>query len=160
MEKIRSMSIEGQLHKLAEYMRRDRFFSDPRFELEDAEDERKVKLCELAPNVKSKFIYEYDFGDGWEHIIETKKIGPPKENVKYPTCLKGKFACPPEDCGGIWGYYEMLQIIEDPKHERYEELIDWLGGSFDPEYFNIEGINLILSDFKEEVKLRSRWEIY
>jgi hypothetical protein len=153
---MRSIFTGGHLDKFAEYMRRDRCLSDPRFELENAEDERKVKLCELAPKVKSKFIYEYDFGDGWEHIIETKKIGPPEEQIKYPICLKGKFACPPEDCGGIWGYYEMLEILGDPKHERYEELLDWIGGPFDSEYFNIERINSALANLQKEIKRRTR----
>jgi hypothetical protein len=113
-------------------------------EIEGAEDERKMRLCDLTPAVKSKFIYEYDFGDGWNHQIEVVKIGPPAEGVKYPACLDGKLACPPEDCGGIWGYYEMLEVVKNPKHERYEELSDWLGGNFDPERFDLDGINKML----------------
>ena len=159
-DEIHSMRMKGQWHKLAEYTRRGRLFSDPRFELEDIEDERKVKLCELAPDVKSKLIYEYDFGDGWNHIIEAKKIGPPQENVNYPVCLNGEFACPPEDCGGIWSYYEMLEILEDPKHEQYEEYAGWLGGDFDPEYFDIGQVNSVLANFEKEIKQRRRWEIY
>jgi len=159
IEDIRSMSLEKRWDKLTDFMQRDRFISDPQFELEDAEDERKVKLCELAPMVKSKFIYEYDFGDGWEHVIKTVKIGPPMENIDYPVCLKGKFACPPEDCGGIWGYYEMLEILEDPKNERYEEFLDWLDGDFDPEHFDIEQINSDLVDILKGKKYIV-WELY
>ncbi len=124
---------------------RDRCWSDPRMEVEGTEDERKMRLCELAPAVKSKFIYEYDFGDGWEHDIEVVKIGPPAEGVKYPVCIEGKLACPPEDCGGIWGYYEMLEALKDPKHEQHKEFTEWIGGKFDPERFDLKKINTALA---------------
>lgn len=114
-------------------------------EVEGTEDERKMRLCELAPAVKSKFIYEYDFGDGWEHDIEVVKIGPPAEGVKYPVCIEGKLACPPEDCGGIWGYYEMLEALKDPKHEQHKEFTEWIGGKFDPERFDLKKINTALA---------------
>lgn len=79
--------------------------------------------------------YTYDFGDNWEHEIKLEKILP-KEDKKYPMCIDGKRACPPEDCGGIWGYEEFLEIIKDPDHEEYEEMLDWVGGEFDPEHFD------------------------
>jgi hypothetical protein len=123
----------------------ERYLSDPRFELDDVEDESRVRLSDLAPAVKSKFIYEYDFGDSWEHLVEVVKICPPDEGVKYPVCLAGKLACPPEDCGGIWGYYDMLEVLKNPKHERYEELSEWIGEDFDPERFDIDEINAALA---------------
>lgn len=142
-EELASLDWQARYERLT--IRRDRCWSDLRMEVEGAEDEKKMRLCELAPAVKSKFIYEYDFGDGWNHQIEVVKIGPLVEGVKYPACLDGKFACPPEDCGGIWGYYEMLEVIKNPKHERYEELSDWLGENFDPERFDLDEINKILA---------------
>ena len=67
-------------------------------------DERKVCLRDIASNPKDNFVYEYDFGDGWEHKVVLEKILPP-DFSKAPVVIKGKKACPPEDCGGIWGYY-------------------------------------------------------
>jgi hypothetical protein len=143
-EELRALGQSGQLDALAIRLRRDRYLSDPRFEVEETEDESKVMLSEVAPAVKSKFIYEYDFGDGWEHLIEVVKIGPPVEAVKYPMCIAGKGACPPEDCGGIWGYYEMLEAVKDPRHERHGEFVEWLRHDFDPERFDLEKVNVTL----------------
>jgi len=85
-------------------------------------------------------IYTYDFGDNWEHDIELEKILSKKEDIKYPICLAGKLACPPESCGGIPGYYHLLEIMNDKCHEDYESMIDWLGGEFDPEEFNPDDV--------------------
>jgi len=147
-DEMRMLFQNGQWDALAMRMRRDRCLSDPRFELDDAEDESKVMLSELAPVVKSKFVYEYDFGDGWEQPIEVVKIGPPAEGVKCPVCIKGKLACPPEDCGGIWGYYEMLEAVKDPKHERHEEFVEWLSPKFNPERFDLEKVNAALAKLR------------
>lgn len=147
-DELRKLFQNEQWDKLEECMRRDRCISDIRFELEDIEDEKKVKLSELAPAVKSKFIYEYDFGDNWDHNIEVVKIVPPDEGVKYPVCLAGKFACPPDDCGGLWGYYEKLEILKNPKHDDYEDTIEWMGDDFDPEHFNLEAINAELATLR------------
>lgn len=84
--------------------------------------------------------YVYDFGDNWEHKIELEKILPRDKNIRYPICIEGKRACPPEDCHGITGYYNLLKIIKDLGHEEYEETIKWLGGGFDPKHFDVEEI--------------------
>ena len=110
----------------------------------DGEDEDAVTLAELCPKVKSKLVYEYDFGDDWDHTLEVQKIAEAEPGAKYPICLNGKGACPPEDCGGIWGYYDMLEAVADPKHERHEELLEWLGDSFDPDAFDLEEVNAVL----------------
>jgi len=147
-EELSALARSSQWDKLAMRMCRDRCLSDPQFELEEAEDEGKVMLSELAPSVKSKFIYEYDFGDGWEHLVEVVKIGPPSEGIKYPVCIAGKLACPPEDCGGIWGYYEMIEALNAPKHEQHKEFVEWIGGKFDPERFDLEQINAELAKLR------------
>jgi len=85
--------------------------------------------------------YIYDFGDNWEHIIKLEKILPRDENVDYPICIAGKRACPPEDCGGIWGYENFLEIINDPDNEEYEDMIEWVGGEFDPEHFDVKEVS-------------------
>jgi hypothetical protein len=107
----------------------------------DSKSTRGVKLSTIAPREKSKFIYEYDFGDGWEHEVLVEKILPREPGVRYPLCVKGKRACPPEDCGGIWGYAALLETISDPSHPEHEEMLEWLGGGFDPEAFGLEAIN-------------------
>ncbi|MBC8466192.1 plasmid pRiA4b ORF-3 family protein [bacterium] len=80
--------------------------------------------------------YFYDFGDDWQHIILLEKIIPCENGIKYPTCIKGKRACPPEDCGGVWGYMDLLEILNDPEHDEYEDMLEWAGGKIDPERFN------------------------
>jgi hypothetical protein len=108
---------------------------------EPVRDERRYSLIKIAPQEKSKFSYEYDFGDSWQHIILVEKILAPEAGVKYPVCIKGKRACPPEDVGGIWGYEEFLEAIRDPKHEEYDSYLEWLGEEFDPERCDLEEIN-------------------
>lgn len=115
---------------------------DPDF-ITDIENERSIRLDKIAAE-GSTFIYEYDFGDGWEHDIKVEKILNAEPNVHYPVCLAGKRACPPEDCGGVPGYEYLLEILSDPKHEEYEERREWLGEEFDPEAFDIDGVNQAL----------------
>lgn len=115
----------------------------------EGEDEDAVALAEVCPRVKSKLTYEYDFGDGWEHLIEVQKIIDPKPGTEYPVCLSGKLACPPEDCGGVWGYYDMLEAIENPEHESHEDLTDWLDEDFDPQAFDLEEINACLAQWRK-----------
>lgn len=99
--------------------------------------------------------YVYDFGDNWEHKVELEKILPREEDVDYPRCIKGKRACPPEDCGGVWGYEEFLKVIDDPDHENHEEMLEWVGGEFDPDRFNLEDISFSDPDERLEfVKFR------
>jgi hypothetical protein len=103
-------------------------------------DENTVRLDGLLAATQ-KFIYLYDFGDSWTHEITVSKVIPVEDgNPPLPCCLDGKRAGPPEDCGGIWGYEEMLEIVKNPDHERYEEIHEWLG-DIDPEYFDLEEIN-------------------
>ncbi|MBC8458438.1 MAG: DUF1841 family protein [Deltaproteobacteria bacterium] len=110
--------------------------------------ERKISLYFTPKN--NKALYVYDFGDDWQHDVKLEKILPEEKNVKYPICLTGKRACPPEDCGGIWGYMNLLEILSDPNHEDYEDTVDWLGEEFNPDYFDIGKI--VFSDPEE------RWE--
>jgi len=85
-------------------------------------------------------VYVYDFGDNWEHEIVLEKILPREEGVDYPVCVGGRRACPPEDCGGVWGYEEFLEAIADPDHELHDEMLEWVGGEFDPERFDPEEV--------------------
>jgi len=105
------------------------------------EDECLVKLSDLISKPKDRIIYEYDFGDCWEHMIELTAIEEAQTGVRYPICLGGERACPPEDCGGPWGYPELLQTLAGPESEQKQELIEWLGGKFDPEAFDVKAAN-------------------
>jgi len=119
-----------------------RYFSDPVPEWGDQmKDAGRTRLNQVVTRGKTKFAYDYDFGDGWQHEILVEKIQPAEAGVPYPSCLSGKRACPPEDCGGIWGYADLLEIINDPEHEEYEERIEWLGDGFDPEAFDVNEVN-------------------
>jgi hypothetical protein len=94
------------------------------------------KIAHYFSSENSKADYVYDFGDGWEHSIKLEKILPRETGVAYPRCIGGKRACPPEDCGGIGGYAEFLEAIGDPANELHEDMLDWVGGSFDPDDFD------------------------
>jgi len=108
-------------------------------------NEGKVKLSQLVAQGVKKFTYVYDMGDNWEHVIQIEKLLPAEAGAHYPRCLAGKRACPPEDCGGPWGYDDFLQAIQNPKHERHEELLEWVRGEFDPEAFDGEALNAELA---------------
>ncbi|MDD3699407.1 MAG: plasmid pRiA4b ORF-3 family protein [Atribacterota bacterium] len=102
--------------------------------------EEKQKIANWFSMENRVASYVYDFGDDWEHKIELEKILPREKNIKYPVCIAGKRACPPEDCGGVWGYEEFLEAIRNPEHEEHSIMLEWIGGEFDPEYFNPEEV--------------------
>jgi hypothetical protein len=107
----------------------------------ETEDERKVRLSLVVAGGIKKFSYTYDFGDNWEHVIQVEKTLPAEPGVRYPRCTDGKRACPPEDCGGSWGYGDFLEAIQNPEHEEHEDMTEWIGGEFDPEKFDLEEVN-------------------
>ncbi|MBI3301735.1 MAG: plasmid pRiA4b ORF-3 family protein, partial [Deltaproteobacteria bacterium] len=76
--------------------------------------------------------------------ILLEKILPPEPGVHYPVCITGKRACPPEDCGGVWGYDSFLEAIQNPNHPEHDEMLEWIGGSFDPEAFDVDTVNRAL----------------
>lgn len=100
----------------------------------------RQKIADYFSMENPKADYVYDFGDNWEHNIQLEKILPREKDVDYPRCIKGKRACPPEDCGGVWGYEEFLKAIKDPKHEEHEEMLEWIGGEFDSEHFDVNEV--------------------
>jgi hypothetical protein len=106
----------------------------------ESEIDADFTLGQLIAKEKTKFTYNYDFGDDWRHEIVVEKILPPGEGVAFPICVDGKRACPPEDCGGPWGYMEFAEAIHDPKHERHREFLEWRG-EFDPEAFDSDAVN-------------------
>jgi len=125
-------------------------YSQRDFGLEEVKDERRITLKVVIPGVvlggKYRFIYEYDFGDGWEHEVTVEKRLAPEQEAHYPRCVAGKRACPPEDCGGVWGYEHFLEVINDEDDPEHEERLEWAGGSFDPEAFSVEEVNEALRE--------------
>ena len=116
--------------------------------LSETLNEKKHTLAEIAPAAKKKFIYEYDFGDGWQHEVVVEKVLPPDPGFKHPVCLAGANACPPDDCGGIPGYYNLLAALANPKHPEHDDLKEWIGGKWDAAWFDLDDINDLLKRFK------------
>ena len=108
----------------------------------EVEDEDGIRISQVFPEKKrARIAYEYDFGDSWLHDIVLEKTLDPEPKVKYPRCIDGARACPPEDCGGIGGYAEFLEAISDPKHPDHRDMKEWIGGKFDPEKFSVDAVN-------------------
>lgn len=114
---------------------------DQLMDLPHVGDERRAHLFMVLGKAGAKARYTYDFGDNWEHVIVVEKVLQPEPGVAYPICVGGKLRCPPEDCGSIPGYYNLLEAIQDPTHEEHEEMSEWLGGEYDPEAFSVDDVN-------------------
>jgi hypothetical protein len=111
-------------------------------------DEKRYTIADLAPKAGRKIGYEYDFGDSWEHQVAVEKVLPPDVAFKHPVCLAGANACPPEDCGGIGGYYNLLDILANPEHREHEEMKEWACGGMDPAQFDLDKVNARLNGLK------------
>jgi Plasmid pRiA4b ORF-3-like protein len=111
--------------------------------------DRKVLLSQVLSGPGDRLGYTYDFGDDWEHdiVLEETRSAVPEET--YPSCVAGKGACPPEDCGGAWGYAGLKEILADPVHEDHQDMLEWLGldagKDFDPKKFSVTDVNARLS---------------
>jgi hypothetical protein len=110
-------------------------------------DERRTRLDRVLLREKDCLRYMYDFGDGWDHQITLEKVLPRDHRQQLPVCVKGKGACPPEDVGGLWGYYAILAILRDPGHPDHEQYADMFGTELDPDAFDIEGVNVLLKRY-------------
>jgi hypothetical protein len=122
-----------------------RRYSRPDFELwDEAADEGKARLQDLAPPPGARLRYTYDFGDSWEHDVLVEDTLAP-DGVAHAVCLGGRRAGPPEDCGGVWGYAELCDILADPDHPDHAERVDWLGHPHDPAAFDKDAINASLA---------------
>jgi hypothetical protein len=120
--------------------------ADPDLEIRSAANK---KLSAVADWPGDKLRYEYDFGDGWDHDIVVEAVQPAEPGAAYPRCIAGKRACPPEDCGGIWGYSELLNTLANPRHDNHAQMLWWLGISspadFDPDRFDLDECNKYLA---------------
>ena len=120
------------------------------------ENERTVRLSSLLGRVGAEAVYTYDFGDGWEHGLVLEKRLSADPNTAYPVCTGGQLACPPEDCGGIGGFYDLLEALGDPAHEQHDELRDWVGDEYDPDAFSVDDVNRMLTPLRRHWGKRSK----
>lgn len=133
---------------LHQFVCNNKFYCNPDYE-DDWDDDRqidytKIKFSDLISKKNQSIIYEYDFGDGWEHTVKIEEILPLLKNKKYPVCIDGARRCPPEDCGGSHGYEDLLEIIKNPEHEEYDSMIEWLPDNYNPDEFDLNEINNLL----------------
>ncbi len=113
-----------------------RQYGDPAA-VDDVADENRLTLGGVRKSGVKRFGYTYDFGDDWEHVVAIEKTEAPAAGQAYPACVAGARNCPPEDCGGVWGYAELLEILADPAHPEHAERLEWIGEDFDPEEFDV-----------------------
>jgi hypothetical protein len=113
-------------------------------------DERAVRLDSLLKRSGSKLRYVYDMGDNWEHTVVLEKVLPLERGRKYPVCLEGELACPPEDCGGIWGYEKLKALLKNPGRKDPDDLREWMG-DWTPDSFDVRAVN---RDIKRYCRVR------
>jgi hypothetical protein len=131
----------GHLHV---FSTRQGEYGTPDMELGYA-DEFGVQLAEMLPRRGSKLLYTYDFGDNWEHDIRLEDRRPGTASDTLPSCVTGDGACPPDDCGGPWGYDRLKEVVANPDDEEHADMLDWLGldspSQFDPAAFSLDEVN-------------------
>jgi len=112
--------------------------------------EAPVTLEQVAPAANSRLRYTYDFGDDWEHDVVVEKVLDRRGTAEYPRCTGGRRAAPPDDCGGVWGYAELVEVLGDPDHPEHEDRLEWLGlddaAGFDPDRFDADAVTRALSN--------------
>ncbi|MBZ0172862.1 MAG: plasmid pRiA4b ORF-3 family protein [Phycisphaerales bacterium] len=114
----------------------------------DVIDERKRTLAEVCPESGSELLYIYDMGDSWEHLIHVEKIDSGAKKAPPLECLDGAMNGPPEDCGGVWGYANLIEALGDKNHPEHEDLADWIGGTYDTERFDKAETNTLLKKIR------------
>ncbi len=111
----------------------------------DMQSDRRVRLRDIAREKGASWVYEYDFGDGWEHLVTLEDLWPRTANSLVPRCLDGGRACPPEDCGGVGGFEHLLEALRDRRHPEHRELRAWAGRHYDPALFSVQAVNSALA---------------
>lgn len=100
----------------------------------------RLRLQDLAARGIKRFSYVYDMGDSWEHSIRIERSSSADPAASYPRLVDGALHCPPEDVGGVPGFYALLDAMSDTKHPDHDDRMEWYGGRFDPEEFDIERV--------------------
>ncbi len=106
----------------------------------EVHDYSGMRLEDAFAKGRKSFLYEYDLGDSWRHDITLLDTVEGAEGERI-ACVAGARACPPEDCGGVSGYYDLLIALSDPEHEDHEMLLEWVGGKYDPDAFDVEKVD-------------------
>jgi hypothetical protein len=150
LHRIIQRVMEWQEYHLYQFVKDERSFGPKSkvFDMPEVKNDKSVPVIELLAKPRHKMFYEYDFGDGWLHEILLQKILPTEEGVRYPVCIDGKHAGPPEDSGGPPGYCDLLVALDDPEHEGHDDAKGWLGADYDPASFDLETINRRLRRIK------------
>lgn len=137
---------------LHQFIHRDTYYGAPDREFgTPTVSERRTRLGDLLKHPKDRLIYEYDFGDSWEHDVLLEAIADAQPELRYPRVIAGKRACPPEDVGGYPGYAEFVDAISDPNHDEHDTMLEWVGRQFDPEHFDVIAAN-------DRVPKRRAWQ--
>ena len=106
----------------------------------ETRDERKERIADYFGASIKQCVYDYDFGDGWTHTVLLERELPAEAGAKYPQCVAGENACPPEDCGGLGGYDDLQEIVKNSKHPEHADMLEWLcldsADEFDPTAFD------------------------
>ncbi len=146
LHKVIQLAMGWEDAHLHEFMLGGQSYGKPDYEWDnEMMDEAKFRINQLLTKEKDKLLYVYDFGDDWLHTVLLEKIISDTPAPVRPLGLAGKRACPPEDCGGLYGYYEMLDVMQDKQHAEYDEIMEWLGEDFNPAEFELDEVNARLS---------------
>ena len=135
--------------KMGDYCVREIFIDFDGMEEADIIDAKQTKLTNL---INKELNYTYDFGDSWDHTIIFEKIVVLEDGHQLPFCIAGALKCPPEDCGGIPGFYNFLNILSDKNHEEYKETKIWAGGKFNVNEFDLLKINKQFKNIEKYIK--------
>ena len=119
---------------------------DPDFD-DETVDESGIRIEKILKREKQSLLYEYDFGDGWEHKVELELILPFEASDQLPICVDGSRSCPPEDVGGPLGYMDFLEKFIDPAHPEHQEAVNWAGDYFHTENFDLDEVNELLEEY-------------
>jgi len=151
-QELLQLARAGAWEQLEIRKRGERFFTDGRYGDHEGEESNDVTIADVCPHTRMKIAYEYDFGDSWVHDLQVVKIRPPGPGEAVPICLGGALACPPEDCGGVYGYYCMVDALADPKHPRHDEYAEWMDADFDSEAFDLDAVNKVFEAWRRASK--------
>ena len=111
----------------------------------ETKNEKRARLNDVVPDELGSLEYVYDLGDNWHHTIVVEKILSSDEGLERSVCLEGKRSAPPEDCGGVGGYQKFCEAISNSRHPEHDYYLEWVGGAFDPEKFDLDEVNSLLS---------------
>jgi hypothetical protein len=159
MHHIIQALMEWKNYHLYEFSINNLLFADIRLvdeEFGDFKDVKTIQLEDVFSKTGTKATYLYDFGDGWKHQLELIEISNEPQNELLPAFISGQNACPPEDCGGVYRYLEIIEILGDPSHEEYESIKEWIGPKFNAVKLNSHSIIKELGNLGLKIKIYER----